>query len=411
MGESAKVFEARALEHLMGLLRVEGQSGQEGPVVEDVRARLRRAGCPASWIRTDNAHRRIGAGFETGNLIVRMPGTLRDPRRLFSAHLDVVPLCRGAEPIQRGQRIVARGSTGLGGDNRTGVACLVTLIETLLQQKLPHPPLTILFTVGEETGLNGARHVRLKDLGHPAWGFNIDSGEPGRLVVGAIGADRWEAEILGRSSHAGLHPEHGISAVLIAARAIAAAADAGFFGRVSQGRRQGTSNAGVIQGGEATNQVTHHVLVRGESRSHDPSTVRWITDGYRKAFARAATTVRDHRGRPGRVVFRADSSYAAFRLPDAAPVVQFAAHAVRATGLQPALTVTDGGLDANFLNAHGVPTVTFGAGQHGAHTLAEYVDVREFWAGCRLALELATAPDTFSPVLRKKKRYAVRHET
>ena len=38
--------------------------------------------------------------------------------------------------------------------------------------------------------------------------------------------------------------------------------------------------------------------------------------------------------------------------------------------------VGDGGLDANYLNAKGVPTVTLGAGQHKPHTIDEYVDVQ-----------------------------------
>ena len=52
----------------------------------------------------------------------------------------------------------------------------------------------------------------------------------------------------------------------------------------------------------------------------------------------------------------------------------------------------NGGLDANWLNSKGIPTVTLGAGQHNAHTLKEYVDIGEYLLGCKLALALATAP-------------------
>jgi tripeptide aminopeptidase len=53
-----------------------------------------------------------------------------------------VPLCAGAVPQRKAKRITPAGATALGGDNRTGVACLVTLAATLLANKLPHPPLT-----------------------------------------------------------------------------------------------------------------------------------------------------------------------------------------------------------------------------------------------------------------------------
>ena len=54
------------------------------------------------------------------------------------------------------------------------------------------------------------------------------------------------------------------------------------------------------------------------------------------------------------------------------------------------LRSAEGGLDANHLNQKGIPTVTMGAGQHGPHTVDEYVDVREYLNGCRLALCVAT---------------------
>ena len=77
------------------------------------------------------------------------------------------------------------------------------------------------------------------------------------------------------------------------------------------------------------------------------------------------------------------------RSEPAAPVVRRAVEAARGLGLKPVTRVVDGGLDANYLNARGLPTVTLGAGQHGAHTLDEYVDIDEFLQGCRLVLALA----------------------
>jgi tripeptide aminopeptidase len=53
--------------------------------------------------------------------------------------------------------------------------------------------------------------------------------------------------------------------------------------------------------------------------------------------------------------------------------------------------VANGGLDANWMVKHGLPTVTFGAGQNDIHTVKEWVDLGEFDAGCRLAVAAATA--------------------
>lgn len=383
------INDSRALRHLMDLLRVEGFSGREGKVAALVRRKLLAAGCRPSWIRHDRAHKKIRGDYEIGNMIVRIPGTIQAPQRLFMGHLDTVPLCRGAVPVRKGNRIVSKKATALGADNRTAVACIVTLVEALLNHNLPRPPLTVLLTVGEEVGLSGVRHVNMRDLGQPKIGFNIDSGDPRVLVVGAIGADRWEVDVVGCSSHAGVHPEDGVSAILIASRAIDEVARKGYFGKVRKGRKEGTSNVGIVRGGEATNQVTDRVYVQGESRSHQGAFRREITITYRRAFEKAAKSVKNKDGKAGRVRFTARADYEAYQLAEEAPVVRLALEQIRSFRWKPSLLVVNGGTDANYLNAKGVPTVTLGAGQHGAHTVEEYADIKEYLGGCRLALALA----------------------
>jgi len=389
--QTVKIDEKGALGHLMDLLAVEGLSGRETQVAVAVKKKLRAAGAKPGWMRFDDAHERIGDGYQVGNLIVTLPGTVKAPRRLLMGHMDTVPLCRGAVPVRRGGRIVSQGNTGLGADNRTAVACLVTVLENLLTRGLDHPPLTFCFTVGEEVGLRGAHAVRRKDLSNPKLGFNIDGGDPADLWIGALGADRWEVDVHGVSAHAGVHPDHGISAALIAARAIEDAAARGYFGRIRVKGKKGTANVGVIEGGEATNQVTDHVFVKGESRSHDVRFKQRITDVWRAAFERQAKRSKNHKGVRGKVVFRSRTDYAPFLIDRRAPVIRETVAAGKQVGLKLRLRSAEGGLDANHLNRKGIPTVTMGAGQHGPHTVDEYVDVREYLDGCRLALRVASA--------------------
>jgi tripeptide aminopeptidase len=284
----------------------------------------------------------------------------------------------------------------LGGDNRTGCAVLVTLAAELLQHKPDHPPLTLLFTVREESGLFGARHLKPADLGGVSMGFNWDGRSASDVVIGAVGADRWEVEIFGRASHAGGAPERGISATMILAEALAEVRAGGWFGKVEKGGRAGTSNVGPVGGandrpaGDATNVVTDYVLVRGESRSHDAKFFREITSAYKSAFTQAAASVTNSEGKAGRVKFTTRTDYYPFRLKETAPVVKRAKAAVAAQGNTPNVRTTNGGLDANWLVRHGIPTVTFGAGQNEAHTVDEWINLAEFEAGCRLAVELAT---------------------
>jgi tripeptide aminopeptidase len=299
----------QAISWLMRFLAVEGVTGQEQAIGKEVVKVLGEIGVPASAIAFDRAHEKIPVPTQTGNLIVKLKGNRREPRRLFMTHLDTVPLCAGAVPLRKGNRIVADSPTALGADNRTGVACVVNLIANLVKHDLPHPPTTALFTVREESGLWGARFVQPKDLGDPAFAFNVDGGSPGKLTIGAVGADRWTVEIRGKASHAGVHPEEGISATMVAALALANIHQGGWFGRIQKNGKSGTSNVGSVgdqkggSAGVATNVVTDYVFIRGESRSHDDKFVGEITRAYKDAFRNAARQVTDNQGRSARVSF------------------------------------------------------------------------------------------------------------
>lgn len=199
-----------AIGHLMNFLSVEGVTGEEAAIAAAVSKALQKVGVPASAIRFDDVNKRIPLPTQTGNLIVDLPGTKPGPRLLFSTHLDTVPLCAGAKPRREGNRIVSDGTTALGGDARTGVALLVVLAETLIKSHLPHPPITLLFTVREESGLHGARELDPADLGGAVMCINVDGQLASELIVGAVGQENWEVEITGRASHAGVAPDKGI---------------------------------------------------------------------------------------------------------------------------------------------------------------------------------------------------------
>ncbi|MFO0805776.1 MAG: M20/M25/M40 family metallo-hydrolase [Gemmataceae bacterium] len=386
-----------AIDRLLRFLAVEGVTGQEAAIGKEIVKALKEAGVPASAIRFDDANTRIPEPTQTGNLIVKLPGTAKKAAKpiLFMTHMDTVPLCAGAKPKIQGNRIVNEANAALGGDNRTGCAVLVTLAAELIAQKLPHPPITLLFTVREESGLFGAKHLNPADLGGPVMGFNFDGRSAADVIVGAIGADRWTVDIHGKASHAGVAPEKGISATMVLALAMAEVHAGGWFGKVVKDGKEGTSNIGPVGtldgkcAGQATNVVTDFVHVKGESRSHDAKFVRQITAAFKQAFTNAANQVRDHEGRTAKVKFHSRLDYVPFRMKDDSPAAKRAADAVRAIGREPNLRVTNGGLDANWMVKHGIPTVTFGAGQNEIHTVKEFVDLVEFESGCRLALAAA----------------------
>lgn len=382
----------RAQSLLLRLLTIPGRSRQEGGVARFVIQTLRRAGVGESAIQIDEAHRRSPFGGDSGNLIVRLPGTLRGPRRLLSAHMDTVPLCAGVKPVVRdGWVHPADSSTGLGADDRAGVAVLLYALSELLRNDLPHPPLTFLFSIQEELGLIGARYVDKSLLGRPRMAFNFDGSDPNTLTVGATSGYRMTIDVFGIPSHAGCHPEDGVSAITIAAKAIADLDARGWHGAIRQGSCAGTSNVGIIEGGDATNVVTPRVQLKAEARSHSKASRERIVKNIEDAFTKAARTVRNAAGKTGRVEVDGHLDYEAFRLPKDEPAIAIARKAVRFAGGKPVCTESNGGLDANWLVAAGIPSVSLGCGQRNAHTTEEKLNLTEFHQSCRTALRLCTS--------------------
>ena len=418
-------------------MAIPGKSGDESAVADFILAALRKAGVPTSAISQDEAHKKSPFGGQRGNLIVKLPALAHSPpsagerpgvrgfqlageqghpltlpsppadrgrgnrnsaagmkpqaaSRMLMAHMDTVPICVGSKPVRKGKVIrSADPATGLGGDDRAGAAAILVALLEILERKLPHPPLTFLWCIQEEVGLIGARHVDVKKLGKPAMAFNFDGGNPADVTIGATGAYRMTIRIEGIAAHAGVHPERGVSAITIASLAIADLQNRGWHGLIKQGSKSGTSNVGVYNAGAATNVITELAVLRAEARSHDAKFRKQIVTQFQKAFATAAKQVTSDSGKCGKVSFDITHDYESFRLDGKLPVVQAGDAALKAVGLTPNHRISNGGLDANWMTGHGIPTVTFGVGQHDIHTVNEYLDVAEFHQGCQIALRLA----------------------
>ena len=387
---SAEPDRNRAFDLVMQMMAIPGKTAFENDVATFITDQLLAAGAPADAIQRDEAHHKTQIPGNTGNLILKLAGTQRGPRRMLSAHMDTVPICVGSKPVLKGRIVhAADPNTGLGADDRAGATAILCAALEILEHDLPHPPLTFCWFIQEEVGLQGAKHVNKSALGNPKLAFNWDGGAPNKLSVGATGAYRTHISIKGLASHAGGAPEKGISAIVIAARAIADLDHNGWHGLVQKGDKTGTSNVGFIHGGEATNVVTDHVELRIEARSHDPQFRKEMQTAIENAFHNAVAEVKNVAGQTGEVTITSNLQYESFVLAEDEPCVLAAEAAIRAIGLEPERAVVNGGLDANWLTARGIPSVTLGCGQRNAHTVNETLDLDDFDGACRVALRLA----------------------
>ena len=352
---------------VMTLLAIPGPSGEEEAISRQI-AELLRAAAPAGKpaIRpgpSPQPPRRPGrqpslqaAGHRAG------PAAAADgPRRYRAA----VPR-RGRSAAAAGScppiRTPPWGPTTAPARRRSSTAAL-----EILRRGLPHPPVTFLWTVQEEIGLYGARYGSLGLLGKPALAFNFDGGSIDKVTIGATGGYRLNIHVSGRASHAGVAPEEGINAITIAALAIARLHRGRWLGKIRKGGHRGTSNIGVIRGGEATNVITPAAELRAEARSHDPVFRRQIVPPSSGPSARPPATCAAAWAATARSASRAAWITSRSDCPTTIPRHWRRRRPSAPWAAIPPAWSPSGGLDANWMSARGIPTVTLGCGQSGAH--------------------------------------------
>ncbi|MGH7906731.1 MAG: M20/M25/M40 family metallo-hydrolase, partial [Candidatus Binataceae bacterium] len=349
----------------------------------DVAARLRReleaVGAACEY---DGAGERVGGN--TGNLIGRLSGTKSDiPPLLLCAHMDTVVPGEGVKPVVDGDIIRTDGTTVLGGDDKSGCAIICEALRQLKEQNIAHGPIDVVFTICEEVGLLGARNLEFERFAARE-GLVFDSDAPGLLFVRAPGAQTLSFKVKGYEAHAGMAPERGISAIKIAAEAIAAMR----LGRIDD---ETTANLGSIQGGRALNIVPNEVVIRGETRSRDAqklaAQVEHMIGCFKDAVARAKITV-DGAEIAASLEYSADSQYQAMNVADDAPIVRKVIEAARRTGRTVNTGATGGGCDANILNHRGLTVANLGTGMRDIHTVREWLDIKDMTATAEVTIEL-----------------------
>jgi tripeptide aminopeptidase len=375
----AKVNQQRLKNLLVELVQIDSLSRKERAMAERLQREIEGLGAVC---RYDRAGERVGGN--TGNLIGRIAGTAPGlAPLLLCAHMDTVVPGEGVKPIVEGDIIRTDGTTVLGGDDKSGCAVILETLHQLREQRIPHGPIDVVFTICEEVGLLGAKNLEL-DLFEAREGLVFDSDSPGLLFVRAPGAQTLSFTIRGYEAHAGMAPERGISAIKVAANAIAAMR----LGRVDD---ETTANLGFIQGGRAINIVPNEVVIRGEARSRDAqklsAQVNHMIECFKQAAA-AATLSIDGKQITATLDYSADSQYQAMNIAEDAPIVRKVIEAARRTGRTVSTAATGGGCDANIFNQRGLTVANLGTGMRDIHTVREWLDVKDMVATAEVTVEL-----------------------
>jgi tripeptide aminopeptidase len=364
---------------LLELVQIDSHSRKERDVAERIKKHCQEMGAE---VEIDDAGEKVGGN--SGNVIARFPGTIPGAETIMmSAHMDTVVPGEGVKPIVEGDIIRTDETTVLGGDDKSGCAVIIETIRCLQEQNIPHTPIEAVFSICEEVGLLGAKHVDVAKL-KSKYGIVFDSDDPGFLFTKGPSANHMEYIIHGLESHAGVAPEEGISAIRIAAEAIAGMN----LGRIDD---ETTANIGQIEGGMATNIIPNKVVLKGEARSHSEDKLNAQTEHMEKCFQDAAAKYEvTVAGKTTKASVEAHvvREYSSMDVSDSSHVVQLVLQAASRMGLDVKTMASGGGCDANVFNRRGIECANLGTGMRAIHTVKEWLDVKDMYAAAEMTVEI-----------------------
>ena len=359
------------------LVQIDSISKEEGVIANEIKKILESLGAETF---VDDAGDKIGGN--SGNLIAKFKGNTLAPPLLLNAHMDTVEPGRGITAVFENGKFTSDGTTILGADDKSAIAIILETLYILKENNLQYGPLELVFTVCEEIGLQGAKHLDLSSV-TATYGFALDATDTQGIVTRAPSANHFEFIIHGKDAHAGAAPEKGINAISLASQAIAKLK----LGRIDE---ETTCNIGIIEGGIATNIVPNLVKVKGEVRSHDEEKLDKITNQIVFSFNEAIENYKNKSSdnELPRVDIIINKDFPRTHIPDDHPVIRMATQASENLGRTMKTKTSGGGADANIFVEKGIFTGVLGTGMRDMHTVRESVKLDDMVHTTELLLEI-----------------------
>ena len=351
----------RLIDEFLELVQIDSPTSKEGKIAQVLVKKLEEIGCE---VIIDDAGEKTGA--ETGNIIETLKGNREGRKILFSSHMDTVSPSIGVKPIidETNGIIKSDGTTVLGSDDKAGIAAILEALRNIKENNIDHADIQVVFSIWEEGGLHGAKNLDYSKI-DAEYAFVLDSGgSPGEIIVKAPAQDAIKVKITGKSAHAGLQPEKGISAIMVASRAI----ENMNLLRIDE---ETTANIGIVKGGVATNIVMQDLEIAAEARSLSEEKLDAQTNHMVETFENAAKEF------GAEIEINVNRAYGPFNIDENDEIVQLVKKAFSNMNIEGKTASTGGGSDTNILNKNGIKAVNLGIGMKNAHTLEEYIAIED----------------------------------
>lgn len=351
----------RLIENFIKMVKIDSPSNKELEMANYLINYLDARGIKAT---VDNAGEKFGGN--SGNIIAHIKGESSENPICFAAHMDQVSPCLGVKPVVDGNIIKTDGTTTLGADDKAGIAAILEALETVMENKIPHRDIYLLFTVCEEAGMLGVKNFNPNNLPCKDVVILDAGGASGVIAYKAPSQETMNITFYGKKAHAGMEPEKGVNAIVAASKAISNMN----IGRLDE---MTTSNIGRIEGGAATNIVTDEVNFTAEIRSHIPERLTEEIAHMKSCCEKAASDMN------ATCSFDHVNAYPSFELSRESSVFKLTEEATRKVGIEPVPMVIGGGSDANILANYGYQCAIISVGMNNAHTVNEYLNIEDLY--------------------------------
>ena len=277
----------------------------------------------------------------------------------------------------KGQKIITTdGTTLLGADDKAGVAAIMELLATLTDHpELPHGDIAVCFTPDEEIG-HGAEYLDLDRFGAD-FAYTVDGGEIGGMEYETFNAASAKIDIGGRNVHPGSAKGKMINAALIGIELqnMLPVAQRPEYTENHEGFFLLTDIEGTVE------QCSMSYIIRDHDREKFEEKKQLIADAVKfleeKHHIKIKLEVKDSYYNMSEIIEK-DMS-----------IVELACDAMKAIGVEPAITPVRGGTDGAQLSFRGLPCPNLFTGGHNYHGRYEFLPIPSLNKATELLLQIA----------------------
>ncbi len=357
------------LDRFLSYVAIDSETGTEKEMGEKLVLDFKEIGCD---VYTDEIKE---VAQTTGfNVYATLKGESNLEPIMFSAHMDtVVPGCGVKATVCDDGFVRSDGTTILGGDDKAGIAAIVEAMKAACG--VSHRTIEAVITVREESGMYGAKNLDYSRMESKNCIVLDSSGGPCDVISGAPGQNKITATVIGRKAHAGVEPEAGISAIEVAAQAVANM-------KLLRVDFETTCNIGTFTAAGPTNIVTEKVLLELEVRSRNTEKLQEHTTHILDCIKEACEKF------GAKFESEVSTSYLGYYHSDDHPLIKEVSLAAEKIGLKTQTKMSGGGSDANIFNQNSIEAINLGVGMQKVHTTAEQLCIKDMQDTAALCFEL-----------------------